>query len=38
MKPYNALLNYEMVVINYNLFVSNLNKKNLKTFIISKAR
>ena len=30
MKPYNALLNYEMVVINYNLFVSNLNKKKFK--------
>lgn len=30
MKPYDALLNYEMVVINYNVFVSNLSKKEFK--------
>lgn len=29
MKTYDALLNYEMVVINYNVFVSNLSKKGI---------
>ena len=29
MKPYDVLLNCEMVVINYNVFVSNLSKKGI---------